>query len=69
MDTLLPAPPDFDAQVPLQVRLNRAVESNVRWTLRQILESPEWEARRAEGRMKVVGAIYEIENGRVRLLE
>ncbi len=69
VDTLLPALPDFDTQVPPHVRLPQAVESNVRWTVRRILESPEGQARRAEGQMKVVGAIYEIETGRVRFLE
>jgi carbonic anhydrase len=49
--------------------LARAVEANVRWTMRQILETPEGRERQAEGRVKLVGAIYEIETGRVRFLE
>jgi carbonic anhydrase len=48
--------------------LIQAVESNVRWTARQILNTPEGQARVAEGRMKIVGAVYEIETGRVRIL-
>jgi Carbonic anhydrase len=47
----------------------QAVEANVRWTMRQILESPEGQERQAQGRMKLVGAIYEIETGYVRFLE
>ena len=68
LDSILPALPEFELQVPAQVRLARAVESNVRWTVQQILNSPEGKARAAEGRMRVVGAVYEIESGRVRLL-
>jgi carbonic anhydrase len=68
VDDLLPALPEFDAQVPPQIRLAHAVESNVRWVVRQIIESPEGQARLAEGRIKYVGAIYEIETGRVRFL-
>jgi len=34
----------------------------------QIRESPEGQTRLAEGRMKMIGAIYEIETGRVRFL-
>jgi len=49
-------------------QLARAVEQNTRWTVRQIAESPEGRARRAERKMKLVGAIYEIASGRVRFL-
>jgi carbonic anhydrase len=66
--SLLPAMPEFDAAVPSEERVARAVESNVRWTLRRILESPEGQARQAEGQMKFVGAIYELATGRVRFL-
>jgi hypothetical protein len=45
------------------------VERNVRWTVRTFIESPEGQARVAEGRVKCVGAIYEIETGRVRFLD
>jgi carbonic anhydrase len=68
VDSILPALPDWDPQVPEWELLSRAVESNVRWTVRQILNTPEGQARAAEGRMKIVGAVYEIESGRVRLL-
>ena len=68
VQNILPAIPDFDARLSPEERLSRAVESNVRWTVRQILDSPEGQARMAEGQMKVVGAVYEIETGRVRLL-
>jgi len=68
VDTILPGLPDFGPDLPPKARLALAVESNVRWTLRQIVNSPEGQARRAEGWMKIVGAIYEIESGRVRFL-
>ena len=68
MDSIIPGLPSVDPQLSLQERLARAVESNVRWTVRQILNTPEAQARLAEGRMKIVGAVYEIESGRVRFL-
>ena len=68
LESILPGLPDFDKRLAPQQRLSRAVESNVRWTVRQIRDSPEGQARVAEGRMKVIGAVYEIETGRVRLL-
>jgi len=68
LDSILPAIPDFDPGLSPEESLSRAVESNVRWTVRQILDSPEGRQRVAEGRMKIVPAIYEIETGRVRFL-
>src|SRR4051812_46681922 len=66
--SVVPGLPDLDPRLGPEERLSRAVESNVRWTVRQILDSPEGRARVAEGRMKVVGAVYEIGTGRVRFL-
>lgn len=68
VEKILPALPPFDPQVSPEMRLAQAVEANVRWTLRQIVETPEGRARLAEGQLKLVGAIYEIESGRVRFL-
>jgi carbonic anhydrase len=56
------------SRVSPEEQASRAVESNVRWTVHQILDSPEGKARMAEGRTKIVGAVYEIETGRVRFL-
>jgi carbonic anhydrase len=69
VDSILPALDGLDPELPLPVLLAQAVERNVRWTLRMIISSPEGQARLAEGRMRFVGAIYEIETGRVRLLD
>jgi carbonic anhydrase len=68
VDSILPGLPELDPHLSAPERLKRAVEGNVRWTVRQILNTPETQERVAEGRMKMVGAIYEIESGRVRLL-
>ena len=57
-----------DPQLPPQQKLERAVESNVRWSMRQLVETVEVRARMAEGHMKLVGAVCEIATGRVRLL-
>ena len=69
MDSILPALADVDPNLPAPERLAKAVESNVRWTVRTILETPEGQARVAEGRMKLVGAIYEMQTGQVRFLD
>jgi carbonic anhydrase len=69
VDSILPVLDGLDPELPPPARLAWAVESNVRTTVRTIIESPEGQARVAEGRVKCVGAIYEIETGRVRFLE
>ena len=68
IDNILPGLPDPDPRLPPSAQLDRAVEANVHWTLRQALETPEAQARLAEGQMKLVGAVYEIESGCVRFL-
>jgi hypothetical protein len=69
VDSILPSLADLDSQLSPEAMLAQAVEANVRWSMRQILETPEGRERQAEGRVKLVGAIYEIKTGRVRLLE
>jgi carbonic anhydrase len=49
-------------------QLRAAVEANVRWSMDQILETPEAKARMAAGVFKLVGAVYELETGHVRFL-
>lgn len=68
VDGILPGLEGLDAGLPPAARLAQAVEMNVRRTVRTILDSPEGRARQAEGRVKCVGAIYEIETGCVRFL-
>lgn len=69
VDGILPNLAGLDPRLLPPVQLAQAVESNVRCTVRTILESPEGQARLAEGWMRIVGAIYELETGRVRFLE
>jgi carbonic anhydrase len=68
MNSILPALPPFDPKQSTEARISEAVESNVRWTARQILQTPEGRMRVAEGRIRLVGAIYEIASARVRFL-
>jgi len=66
---ILPGLPEVDPALSPEEQMSRAVESNVRWTVRQILDTPDVRERLSENRMKIVGAVYEIESGRVRVLE
>jgi len=68
LDSVMPGLPKFQPGQTEAEQLSQAVESNVRRTVKTILKSPEGKARLAEGKMKIVGAIYDIESGKVRWL-
>jgi carbonic anhydrase len=68
LQSILPGLDEIDPELPPKQLLEQAIESNVRWSMRQILDTPEGRARLAQGRMKLVGAVCEIATGRVRLL-
>jgi carbonic anhydrase len=68
LENILPGLHDIDARLAPQHLLDTAVEANVRWSMHQLLETPEAKARIAEGVMKMVGAVYELHTGRVRFL-
>jgi carbonic anhydrase len=68
LQDIIPGLDGIDPKLAPALRMSCAVEANVRWSMRQLLESPEGQARMAEGVMKLVGAVYEIATGRVRFL-
>ena len=68
LKNILPGLEAVDPALAPEAELHAAVEANVRWTLRQIGDTPEARAREAEGVMKLVGAVYELSTGRVRFL-
>jgi carbonic anhydrase len=68
LDRILPGLDGLDSGKPAQDQMVAAVEANVRWSMRQLFDTPEGQARMAEGVLKLVGAIYELGTGRVRFL-
>jgi len=69
LEDIVPALDGLDASQPGEALLRSAVEANVRHTVQALRDTPEGRARAAEGRIKLVGAVYELESGRVRFLE
>jgi carbonic anhydrase len=65
---ILPGLAAIDNALAPERQLAHAVEANVRWSMRQIEDTPEGQARRAEGVLNLVGAVYELTTGRVRFL-
>ena len=66
---ILPALEGLDARQPPEALRRAAVEANVRHTVRRVLASEEARERVEEGRMRVVGAVYELETGKARFLD
>ncbi|MDM0052559.1 carbonic anhydrase [Variovorax sp. J22R115] len=69
LENIVPALDDLDASQPHEALLHAAVEANVRHTVQTLLDTPEAQARLEEGKMKLIGAVYDLESGRVRFLD
>ena len=69
LKSISPALDNLDQMLPPAQLLSAAVEANVRWTIRVVLESREGKVRAVRGDVKLVGAIYDLASGRVRFLE
>ena len=68
LENMLPGLRRLDMTLPPQDLLDAAVEANVRWSMHQLLDTPEVKKRMREGIVKLVGAVYELKTGRVRFL-
>jgi len=69
VDYVIPALPPFNSQLSSAERTAQAVESNIRWTVDQIVATPEAQSRLADGNTKIIGSVFELSSGRVRFLE
>ena len=69
LKNIVPALKGVDPAQPADALLRAGVEANVRHTVRKLMETPEAKVRAATSDMKLVGAVYELESGRVRFLE
>jgi len=64
-----PALVDIDSSLPEKDQIHLGVEANVRQSVNRLLEIAEREARPDDERVLVVGAVYELDTGLVRVLE
>jgi carbonic anhydrase len=68
LERIVPGLSGVDASLPAEAQLAAAVEANVRWSMRQLLDTPEGRARIEEGVLRLVGGVYELTTGHVRFL-
>src|SRR5207253_8526667 len=64
IDNIAPGLTDV-AQRPVQEQIHDDVEANVRWSMKQISQTPAWKGASEQG-AKLVGAIFQITTGEVR---
>ena len=68
LERIIPGLAGVDPTLPQDAQVQAGVEANVRWSMHQLLDSPEGRARMEEGILRLEGAVYELETGRVRFL-
>ena len=69
IESIVPGVAGISAHLAPDEQLQRAVEANVRWSMQQVMAIPEAKVRATEGTAMLVGAVYELATGRVRILD
>lgn len=69
LQRIRPGLKNIDPQAPRPKRIAAAVEANVRWSMSQLASVPRHKKALDEGKVNLVGAVYELETGKVRLLD
>ena len=64
-----PATKKVDQDLPFEERLNLSVAENVLESVRQLREVADLAAAEKDSRTQIIGCVYEIKTGRVRMLE
>ncbi len=59
---------ELDSNLTEEQQVSNAIEANVRWSMKQIEETPEWSNALKAG-ARLVGAVFSIMTGHVRFLE
>ena len=69
LECITPGLPEHDPGISTEAQINAAVEANVRWSMNQVLQTPEARVRLEEGSIKLAGGVYDLATGRVQLLD
>jgi len=60
---------NVDPRIPWTEQLDMAVEANVRWAMKQLAKLPEAKRALKDGHIELVGAVYSLDTGKVRILD
>jgi carbonic anhydrase len=69
IQSIKPGLKQLDLKLEHDALMRAAVEANVRWSMRELLALPEAKLAVKEKRVSLVGAVYELNSGRVRFLD
>jgi carbonic anhydrase len=69
VEMITPGLKRLDLQLPREKLIEAAVESNVHWSMQQLLAMPEAQRALQEKRATLVGALYSLASGAVRFLD
>jgi len=69
LSQILPALKEIDPALSQSERVHRGVELNVRWSMRQLQETPELKDPHDSAPPRIIGAVYDLEAGKVRILQ
>jgi carbonic anhydrase len=69
LEAIVPALRDVDRHAALRAQLHRSVEANVVAAVRRLATNPHARPMLDRGRIRIVGAVYELASGRVRFLD
>ena len=64
-----PALRDIDPSLPLDQKIHVGVEANVKWSIKQLENIPEFEEEIRNGKLMIAGGVYELDTGQVRLIQ
>jgi len=65
---IVPSLKNIDPKLPVAERVSQGVEANVRASVQNLQDSPDLKKIIAEGQLKIVGGVYDLETGKVRML-
>lgn len=66
---VVPSLAQIDRSLPQADQVHLGVEANVRASVQHLQNTPEFKEKIASGKLGVVGAVYDLETGKVRFLE
>lgn len=69
LETIKPGLVNLDMRQERTALLRSAVEENVRWSMKELLSLSEAQIALKEGRVALMGAVYELESGKVHFLD
>ena len=69
VNKIKPATKEINQELPFEKRLNLSVAANVRRSVKQLKSISDLATAEKESRTKIVGCVYEIKTGRVKMLD